>query len=164
MSEQRYRVPFTAATQALRETLEACDELDLLWFDADTQPEEINVMFKTQEEFAYGIFAGSDADTREVKSGVLWDFWLDLEIYSNYKGRKRVAQKLEALINYLSSDEGFGLLCGKLSKKGFSVLSVSTGKLHISLPIHDNLGMWQNGSVPLVLHLEQVEIEEEVNN
>lgn len=167
-SEAVYKVPFSAATKALLEVLESCTELGLTWFDGDTSPETVHNSFKRQAEFAYGIFANSDAEVLDnTKSEVLWDFWLDLEIYSNYKGRLVVAQKLEVLLNYLSSDEGFGQLCTKLGDSGYKLLSIDAGKLHISLPIHGEYGLWQNGSVPLVLHLEQSsdsDYEEEVNN
>lgn len=155
--EMYYKVPFHDATEALKATLEACSALNLTWFDGDTPPETVNTYFKQQTEFSYGIFSESDADLVDNKSVALWDFWLDLEIYSNYKGRKVVAQKLETLLNYLSSEVGFADLCQRLSNKGYNLLSVEMGKLHISLPIRGDYGVWQNGSIPLVLHLEQAD-------
>lgn len=155
MNEVVYKVPFTEATKALKDTLESSNDLDLMWFDGDTQPDAVNAFFKQQSEFAYGIFAQSDADIVENKSAVLWDFWLDLEIYSNYKGRLVIAQKLEALLNYLSSEDGFEDLCARLSAKGYNLLSIETGKLHIGLPVTGDYGVWQSGSVPMILHLEQ---------
>lgn len=164
-TEQKFKVPFIEGTQAIKEVLEACEELGLMWFDCSVPPEQIHTLFKQQSEFAYGVLTTSDADTKESKSMVFWDFWLDLEIYSNYKGRKVVAQKIEALINYLSDSEdggGFTLLCEKLSAGSYNLLSISTGKLHIGLPERGEIGVWQYGSIPLVLHLEQK--KEEVNN
>ncbi len=164
-SEAVYRIPFRAATKALLEVLESCTELDLNWFDGGTSPEAVHNSYKQQAEFAYGIFANSDVGIPDNKSVILWDFWLDLEIYSNYKGRLVVAQKIETLINYLSSESGFGQLCTKLSNSGYKLLSIDLGQMHFGLPVHGDYGLWQNGSVPLILHLEQSSVdEEEVNN
>ena len=150
-----YKAPFTAITKALYTVLNNNQSVGLDWFDSAVPINEIDDYFKTQAEFAYGIFGQSDADCAPNKLAVVWDGSLQLEIYSNYKGRKVVAQKLEALLNYLSND-GFAALNTELSKEGYSLVSLTLGALRVNLPMYSDNGIWQSGGTTIRFQLHQL--------
>ena len=151
-----YKAPFTAIAKALNSVLNNNPSVSLEWFDSAVPITEIDDYFKNQSEFAYGIFGQSDADCAANKTAVVWDGSLQLEIYSNYKGRKIVAQKLEALLNYLSSDTGFTALNTALSTEGYSLVSLTVGSLRVNLPIHGDTGDWQSGGTVISFRLHQL--------
>ncbi len=152
-----YKAPFTAMNTALYAALsaEGCP-IGIDWFDSSVPIEEIESLFRDQDEFAYGIFGTSDADCTQNKDTAVWDASLRLEIYSNYKGRKVVADKLEALLNYLSSDDGYGAIQSSLNLNGFTMVSIRVGAMRINLPIYSEQGIWQYGSTDIVFRLNQL--------
>lgn len=82
-----------------------------------------------------------------------WNMSLQLEIYSNYKGRKVIAEKLEALLNYLSGDTGWDALQKELYADGYQLISIKVGSLRTNLPVYSDTGVWQNGGTTLILEL-----------
>ena len=67
-----------------------------------------------------------------------------------------MAQKLEAVLNYLSSDTGFAALSKALSTEGYVLVSLTVGALHINLPMYGNNGVWQSGATGLSFKLHQL--------
>ena len=151
-----YKAPFTALTEVLYSVLNNNQAIALEWFDSAVPISEIEACFKEQAEFCYGVFCESDADCSANKTEVVWDGSLQLEIYSNYKGRKVVAQKLEALLNYLSSDTGFSALDTALGRKGYSLVSLTVNPLRVNLPVYGDNGVWQSGSTGIRFRLHQL--------
>ena len=151
-----YKAPFTAIAKALYSVLQNNQAIALEWFDSAIPINEIDDYFKAQTEFSYGVFGASDADCRPNKTAVVWDGTLQLEVYSNYKGRKVVAQKLEALLNYLSSDIGFTALNIALSIEGYSLVSLTVGSLRVNLPVYSDNGVWQSGGTTISFQLHQL--------
>lgn len=151
-----YRAPFTAITKALYTVLKNNREVALEWFDSAVPMSEIDEYFKAQSEFCYGVFGESDADCTPNKTEAVWDGTLRLEIYSNYKGRKIVAAKLEALLNYLSSDTGFAALSMALGAEGFVLVSLTVGALRVNLPMYSPEGVWQSGSTGIRFRVHQI--------
>lgn len=147
-----YKVPFTALTRALYKTLSG---QGLEWFDSAVPIHEIEDYFMKQTEFAYGILGAAEADARETKTAPVWSMILNLEIYSNYKGRKVVAEKLEELFNFLSSEAGWKALAENIQDEGFSLSDITVGALSISLPIVGDYGTWQNGGTTLKIRVSQ---------
>ncbi|MBQ1576704.1 MAG: hypothetical protein IIZ83_07065 [Oscillospiraceae bacterium] len=152
-----YKAPFTAIITALYGAIspEECP-IGIDWFDSAAPIEEIESLFRDQAEFAYGIFGTSDADCTPNKDSAIWEASLRLEIYSNYKGRKVVADKLEALLNYLSSDAGYQAIQTGLNDHGFALVSIRVGGLRVNLPIFSENGVWQSGSTDVVFKLNQL--------
>ena len=151
-----YKAPFTAMQKALYSVLKTNQAGGLEWFDSSVPIDEIDDSFKTQAEFAYGIFGESDADCRPNKTEIVWVGSLGLEIYSNYKGRKIVAEKLEAVLNYLSSAAGFAALSSALGAEGYALVSLTVGALRINLPVTGNNGVWQSGATGISFQLHQL--------
>ncbi len=152
-----YKAPFTAITTALYSAVsgDSCP-IGIDWFDSAIPIEEIEALFRDQEEFAYGVFGASDADCMQNKNAAVWDASMQLEIYSNYKGRKVIADKLEALLNYFSSDEGYNALQRSLNENGFSLVSIRVGGLRVNLPLYSENGVWQSGGTDVVFRLNQL--------
>jgi len=150
-----FKAPFTALTKSLYTVLNNNPSVGLDWFDSAVPINEIDDYFKAQAEFAYGIFGQSDADCAPNKTAVVWDGSLQLEVYSNYKGRKVVAQKLEALLNYLSND-GFAALGTELNREGYSLVSLTVGALRVNLPMYSDNGVWQSGGTTIRFQLHQI--------
>ena len=152
-----YKTPFTAISKAVYSALsDANNGIGLSWFDSAVPINEIDNYFKTQAEFAYGIFGAADADCTPNKDTAIWDSSLQLDVYSNYKGRKVVAEKLEAVLNYLSSDEGTAAIQAALNDEGFALISMTVGALRINLPIYGDNGVWQSGGTNVVFRVNQL--------
>lgn len=152
-----YKAPFTAISTALYGAVSAEEcPIGIDWFDSSVPIEEIESLFRDQAEFAYGIFGASDADCTPNKDFAIWDASLRLEIYSNYKGRKVVADKLEALLNFLGSDVGYNAIQAGLNAQGFALVSIRVGGLRVNLPIYSENGVWQSGSTDVVFKLNQL--------
>ena len=149
-----YKTPFYAIAKALYTALSDSD-IGLSWFDASVPIEEIENLFKTQSEFAYGIIGGSSADCASAKDIAVWDADIDVEVYSNYKGRKVIYQKLEALLNYVSTDAGYLALQTVLAEEGFQLISLSVGTLTVNLPFYGDTGVWQSGQTTITFKVKQ---------
>ena len=151
-----YKVPFYAVQGALYKVLSAADD-SLSWFDAGASIEEIEGFYKSQQFFAYGIMGASDADAEPNKDTIVWNDRLDLEIYSNYQGKKDVSKRLETVVNYLCSDAAWKDLDTALAIEGFTLISVSVGSLRVNLPVIGARGVWQSGATSLILKIGQKE-------
>ena len=151
-----YKVPFLAVTSSLYSVLSAQGNSEIEWFDSAVPINEIEDYFKSQAEFAYGIFGASDANCVSNKTVAIWDASLQMEIYSNYKGRKVVAEELEALLNLLCSENGKAAMQTALNAAGFVLINMTVGELHINLPIYSENGIWQSGSVNVTFRVNQL--------
>ncbi len=149
-----YTVPFYAVTTSIYQAL-ALSDVDVDFFDASTAVESIEDYFKKQEQYCYGILGGSTADCLSNKDLEIWDMTLDMEIYSNYPGRKVVAQKLEAMLNFFASAEGIKTMQGNLEPYGFNLISITVGNLRINLPIFSDKGIWQSGQTTLTFRVNK---------
>lgn len=154
-----YKAPFMEITSALYSVLVEKGNSEINWFDSAVPITEIDAYFKRQAEFAYGIFGASEADCVSNKTTVIWDCSLQLEIYSNYKGRKVVAEQLNALMTFLSSKAGTVALQTALNKEGFALISMQFRPLRVNLPIYSDNGVWQSGSVNVTFRVGQLNQE-----
>lgn len=151
-----YKLPFTAISKALYATLNG---QGLEWFDSAVPISEIEEYFRSQAEFAYGILGAADMDARDTKTGPVWTMTINLQIYSNYRGRKDVAEKMEALFNRLASGSGKFAMNSSLNADGFTLVDLTIGAVSISLPIVGDAGEWQNGSIDLKIRVGQLKEE-----
>ncbi len=152
-----YKAPFMAISKAVYTVLSGNGNgIGLEWFDSAVPIGEIDDYFKNQAEFTYGIFGAANADCTPNKTAAVWDSTLQLEIYSNYKGRKVIAQKLEAVLNYLSSDGGTAAVQTALNAEGFALISMTVGVLRVNLPIYSDNGVWQSGSTSISFRVSQL--------
>lgn len=60
----------------------------------------------------------ADADALPNKDTVIWNARLDLEVYSNYQGKKDVSKRLEAVVNHLCSEAAWKAINEALEKRG----------------------------------------------
>lgn len=148
-----YKLPFTAISKALYATLNG---QGVEWFDSAVPITEIEDYFRSQAEFAYGILGAADMDARDTKTGPVWTMTINLQIYSNYRGRKDVAEKLEATFCRLVSSDGRAALNASLNADSFTLVNLTIGAVSISLPIVGDAGEWQNGSINLKIRVGQL--------
>lgn len=151
-----YNAPFYAVTKALYYTV-SNSNINLELFDSATPIYEIEDYFKNQEVFSYAVMCSSSCDANNEKDSIVWNMSLDIEIYSNYKGRKIISEKLENLLNYLSSDEGWQIMQNKLIDDKFQLLKIVANNINIGLPIFSDNGIWQNGKITFNFTVEQIE-------
>lgn len=152
-----YKAPFFAVSKAVYSGLSTATTIGLQWFDASVPIKEVEAQFKGQTEFAYGIFGTSSADCLPNKDMAIWECSLRLEIYSNYKGRKVISQKLEALLNYFSSDAGWQKLQSVFTAQGYQLLSMNVGTLIVNPPLYTDIGVWQSGTTEITFKINQLE-------
>lgn len=150
-----YKTPFYAANLAIYQALSKSGEME--WFDSSVPVFEIEDYFKKQEEFCYGIVGAEEADCKANNDMVQWVISTDLEIYSNYKGRKVIACKLEELMNFFSSQNGWDTMQDVLHANGFNLTGITVGSMRINLPMYSEKGIWQSGTVNIALQLDQLE-------
>lgn len=150
-----YKSPFMAISKALYQVLSNSD-LDMGWFDSGIPVYEIHDYYKEQEDICYGIFGGCNADVSSASDSLkLWQANMDIEIYSNYKSRKVIAEKLEGLMNVLESE--WDALSEILRSEGFILVSITIGSLNVNMPLYSNIGVWQSGSAKISLNITQKE-------
>lgn len=149
-----YKLPFYSLQKAVFSALSSMGGLE--WFDSATGIDSIVSYFKNGEEFAYGIINPSSADCSPNKDTAFWEVSFTLEIYSNYKGSKRVEQELELLLNYFSTNEGWNKLQESLGQDGYALTSVTVGSLNMNLPVRMDAYIWQSGSTMLNFRLTQI--------
>ncbi len=148
-------VPLYPAIMALYHALKDGAAGGLQWFDGGASNEEIEASFRNQSSFFYGIIGAAEADQVDGVEDI-WEVSIQLEIYSNYSGRKIVAQKLQALQTYLCQDAAWLAIESKLLSESFRMISLSIGPHRINQPIFSDAGNWQSGSVNITLKLNQV--------
>lgn len=148
-------VPLYPAIMAVYHALKDGAAGDVRFFDGGTSDEEIEAEFRNQATFFYGIIGAAEADQRDGVDDI-WDVEIQLEIYSNYSGRKIVTQKLQAVQTYLCQAAAWDKIESKLLSEDFTLISISIGSHRINQAIFGEAGVWQNGSVPITLKLNQV--------
>lgn len=148
-----YRAPFYAVSRALYSALSV--SIGIMWFDAAVPMKEVQAAHKDRAEFCYGVIGQATSDAQNNKDAILWDTATTLEIYSNYKGRKVIAQKLEALLNFFSDDTQ-EVLEKILYEEGYGLISIRISPMQINQPMYDEIGVWQSGLINLTLKLQQL--------
>ena len=148
-------VPLYPAIAALYHALKNGAAGGLQWFDGGASIEEVETNFQNQSSFCYGIIGAAEADQVDGTDDI-WEVNIQLEIYSNYSGRKIVAQKLQALQTYLCQAEAWEAIEAKLLPENFRMIILSIGPHRINQPIFSDAGNWQNGSVNITIKLNQV--------
>lgn len=146
----RYKSPFYAITKATRAAL---NELGVPWYDSSVPPAQIIEQHKNQAEITYGILGASQCDTVSNKDTAVWTARLDLEVYSNYKGRLKVSEVLEGVLNTMETEN---IMQEIFKGEGFAYVSVTIDSLQINQPIYTDIGVWQSGSTSLVFTLQQI--------
>lgn len=149
------KVPLYAATMAIYQALSGTRATGLEWYEGGTDIEEIENNFKTQAVFSYGILGAADADQNDKVEDV-WDYNIQLEIYSNYPGRKEVAQKLQELMAALCTENVWDAIENALAPEGFKIIKMSIGPHRLNLPIRGDNGVWQSGSLNVTMKLNQI--------
>ena len=147
-------VPLYQAIMALYHALKEGTAAGLQWFDGGASNEEIEADFRNQSSFSYGIIGAAEADQVDGVEDI-WEVNIQLEIYSNYSGRKIIAQKLQELQTYFCQITTWDAMESKLLAESFRMISMSIGPHRINQPIFSDAGNWQNGSVDLTLKLNQ---------
>lgn len=147
-----YKLPFTAISRALMKAL--TEEGNIEWFDCAVPIEEIEQYFQNRSEFEYGIIGAASITSDPNKDTVIWKGSVGLEIYSNYKGRKKIAARLEELLNHLSQN-GFIILSEQFRACGYNLIRLSIGDMSINTPIYGNFAVWQSGVTDITFVLEQ---------
>lgn len=145
-----YKSPFYAITKA---TKAALSELGLPWYDSSVPPAQIIGQHKHQDEIIYGILGASQCDTVSNKDTVVWSARIDLEVYSNYKGRLKVSEALEGILNKLETENVMGEI---FKEEGYVYVSVTVDSLQINQPIFTDIGAWQSGGTSLIFTLQQI--------
>lgn len=148
-----YKVPFTALQAALYAALKDSD-VGIEFFDAGVAPSDIENYYKDQSEYAYGVFGAATADADALKDGIVWTVGLDIEVYSNYRGRKAVADILGKLLDFLAGG-AVEEINKQLVPEGFGLITLSLARLRTNLPVYSDSGIWQSGGTTLTFKMTQ---------
>lgn len=151
-----YRAPFYAVSKAVYGAFSSVAGW-LQWFDNSVPIDEIEALFKGQANFSYGVFGVASADCQSNKDLAVWDCSLNLDIYSNYKGRKAITKELDNVMNYISSDTGWNALQALFLAENYQLVSINVGALAINPPLYSEVGVWQSGTTTLNFRITQKE-------
>jgi len=151
-----YKTPFYAISKSLYSVFKNNSSIGIEFFDSSVPIWEIETYHKNQTEFAYGVFTTQTADVTVPDDLPIWTSSIGIEIYSNYRGRKVITQKLEAILNYLSGDAGWLALSGALASAGYKLISIRVGELNVGLPVYGDSGIWQNGQTEITFIVNQI--------
>lgn len=149
-----YRLPFNSMQAALYKVLST---MDIGWFDSGVSITEIEDYYKGQGQIAYGVIGAADADANVNKDKTIWSVALDLEVYSNYKGRKHVIDTLEAVVNLLDNTSSIKTMNERLNEENFTLVDITIGNIRVNLPIYGDSGVWQSGATTLTFRIGQGE-------
>lgn len=149
------KLPLYPATMALYQTLKNSGACGIGWYEGGEDIDEIESGFRDQTAICYGILGAANADQND-KDDDIWDYNILIEIYSNYPGRKIVAQKQQELLTFLCQASTWESLDALLKPEGFVTISMSIGPYQINPAIRGDNGNWQSGGVNVTIKLNKI--------
>lgn len=154
-----FSTPFIAYQSELYALLTNADEMaDLKFFDSESSIDEILESLDQQEIVQFGVISDISCIQNHTKTDApFWNVTTRLELFSNYKGRLRVAEMIN-LIGVVATkyEEVFK---HNLIGKGYYMQRMNIGESVIGSAISDGHTVWQNGYITINALLEQIEEE-----
>ncbi len=125
-------------------------------FDSGLSLDEILPQLKEMTEVEFATIADVSCSQSSAKVDTIrWSVSVRIELFSTYKGRKRVAEMMNAIGTTATKFQGaFG---SNLSAKGYDLVEMSVGESIIGTPVTAGGLTWQNGFITMNYLLAQIE-------
>ena len=151
-----FTTPFFAFQSELYKLLTNADEMDFPVYDSSLSLQDITKQLNFQGEVNYGIITDVTGTPTSAKTdAIIWKMSVRIELFSNYRGRKRIADMItkigEVTTQYI---EPFNI---NLAKNNYSVVRMVIGQSTIGPAINDGAINWQNGFINIEYYLSQLE-------
>lgn len=125
-------------------------------FDSGVSLDEILPQLKSMAAAELATIADVSCSQSSAKvDAIRWMVNVRIELFSTYKGRKRVAEMMNAIgFTVTKFQNAFG---ANLAHKGYDLVDVSVGESIIGTPITEGGITWQNGYITLRYQLAQID-------
>lgn len=150
-----FELPFIAFHSELYNLLTMADEMNFGVYDSSLGIDEIVEPLKTLEEINFGVISDVTCTQTSAKTdSVMWTVNVRIDMFSTYKGRKRIAEMANTIGSVATQyADAFNI---NLGKKGYSVIKQDVGESLVgSATIAYGL-QWQTGYIKLQYQLYQL--------
>lgn len=124
-------------------------------FDSGLSLDEILPQLKELAEVEFATVADISCSQSSAKVDVIrWTMSVRIELFSTYKGRKRVAEMMNTVGEVVTKfKRPFG---ANMAAKGYNLVEVTVGESVIGTPVTAGGVTWQNGFITLNYQLAQI--------
>lgn len=148
-------IPFQSELYKLLSDVE--DGVKFPVFDSGLSLDEILPQLKEMSEIEFATVADVSCRQSSAKvDAVRWSVSVRIELFSTYKGRKRVAEMMDTIGTVTTKfQRAFG---ANMAAKGYDLVEMSIGESTIGTPVTAGGVTWQNGFISLNYLLAQIEV------
>ncbi|MCQ2363180.1 MAG: hypothetical protein MJ041_02495 [Acidaminococcaceae bacterium] len=148
-------IPFQSELYKLLSDVE--DGVKFPVFDSGLSLDEILPQLKEMSEIEFATVADVSCSQSSAKvDAVRWSVSVRIELFSTYKGRKRVAEMMDTIGTVTTKfQRAFG---ANMAAKGYDLVEMSIGESTIGTPVTAGGVTWQNGFISLNYLLAQIEV------
>ena len=143
-----FNTPLIPFQQELYSMLGDREEMSFALFDSGLSLEEILPQLKGMEEINFGTIADISCNQTSAKvDAIIWKVSARIELFSTYKGRKKVAKMINEIGNIVTTKEN--VFNTRIKSKGFDLVRLEIGESVIGTALTEGGLTWQNGSITL---------------
>lgn len=148
--------PYTELQTEFYKLMTNADEMDFEVYDSGMSIQEIMGSLKLMNTINYGIIADiTGTQTAAKTDAIIWQMNIRLELFSNYKGRKQIADMINTVAKVVTTYQNE--FNANLCQKGYFVVRNQIGESAIGSAIGDGNLTWQNGYITITYFLSQLE-------
>lgn len=148
--------PYTELQTEFYKLMTNADEMDFEVYDSGMSIQEIMGSLKLMNTINYGIIADITGTQTAAKTDtIIWQMNIRLELFSNYKGRKQIADMINTVAKVVTTYQNE--FNANLCQKGYFVVRNQIGESAIGSAIGDGNLTWQNGYITITYFLSQLE-------
>lgn len=151
-----FKAPLIAFQSELYAMLSNADEMTFSVYDSSMTISEILNSLKNQEIVNYGVIADVSCSPTSAKAdSVMWRVNVRIELFSTYRGRKQVADMINAIGSVAT--QYADVFDANLAAKGYRLIKMEAGESVIGGAVEANGIVWQNGYINLNYQLYQLD-------
>ena len=148
--------PYTELQTEFYKLMTNADEMDFEVYDSGMSIQEIMGSLKLMNTINYGVIADiTGTQTAAKTDAIIWQMNIRLEMFSNYKGRKQIADMINTVAKVVTTYQNE--FNANLCQKGYFVVRNQIGESAIGSAIGDGNLTWQNGYITITYFLSQLE-------
>ena len=148
--------PYTELQTEFYKLMTNADEMDFEVYDSGMSIQEIMGSLKLMNTINYGVIADiTGTQTAAKTDAIIWQMNIRLELFSNYKGRKQIADMINTVAKVVTTYQNE--FNANLCQKGYFVVRNQIGESAIGSAIGEGNLTWQNGYITITYFLSQLE-------
>lgn len=151
-----YLPPLIPFQSELYKLLSDPDEVDFVVYDSSITADDIYSKYRNMDAVKFGIIADITCNQTHAKTdAIIWQMTTRIELFSNYRGRLRIAEMIQAIGNAVTRTEQ--AFSANLVEQGYAVVRVDVGEATIGSAYYDGALTWQNGYITINYWLSQLD-------